>query len=353
MARQATIETEQSQPHSGRIKNHVPAQEAAGNPSPAPAPSRPLGAVEDRLRRFLQAYWLRPENAFWMTLRSAALSQCTIATPSVDLSCGDGIFAFLHGGGVFDPSFDVFASVDHLDRVRDEHVDMFDCAADTYRPTILTPPEVRFDVGTDIKRSQLDKAERLATYSRLLQHDNNTPLPLNDDEFETVYCNAAYWVENIDGFLAELARVTRPGGTIVLHVKLDSMRGYTLASHRDALGDRFLDIIGRGRMATWPSLAGRDEWESRFRKAQLTVEDTKPFVTKDHAHIWDIGLRPIAPLLIRMTDALTPETRNEIKREWVELFFDLLRPICDPEFNLTGGDAEPAELQYLLTPMKT
>ena len=27
-----------------------------------------------RLRRFLQAYWLRPENALWMALRSEVLS---------------------------------------------------------------------------------------------------------------------------------------------------------------------------------------------------------------------------------------------------------------------------------------
>ncbi len=340
MARQGIIETVPTPPRLERDKNRTPASETM----------HAVDALEDRLRRFLQAYWLRPENAFWMTLRSAALSQCTITSPSVDLSCGDGIFAFLHGGGAFDPSFDVFASVGHLDRVRDEHVDMFDCAADSYRPPIKAPPETRFDVGTDIKASQLEKAGRLSTYGRLLQHDNNTPLPLNDNEFDTVYCNAAYWIKDIDGFLAELARITRPGGAIVLHVKLDSMRGYTLASHRDTLGDRFLDIIGRGRMATWPSLAGRNEWESRFNKAHLTIEDVTPFVTKDHAHIWDIGLRPIAPLLVRMTDALTPESRADIKREWVDLFFDLLRPICDPKFNLANADAEPAELQYLLTP---
>lgn len=317
-------------------------------------PSAPLvRAVRSRdqlLQRFLQAYWLRPENAFWMVLRSEALARQPLVHPMADLSCGDGVFSFLHAGGVFDPAFDVFQSVGGLDHAGDHRADMFDHVDPGAAPAIVKAAPDTIDVGTDLKPNLLGKARQLNLYSRLLEHDHNAPLPFDDDAFETVYCNAAYWVRNIDGFLAEVGRITRAGGSIILQVKLSSMRDHTLRAHREQLGDRFLALIDRGRLDTWVTLADRATWESRFAAAGLVVRETTPFVTGTHARIWDIGLRPLAPLLVKMTRSLNPETRAAIKQEWVELFRDLLAPLCDPVFDLLPGDGEPAEMQYILTP---
>jgi SAM-dependent methyltransferase len=302
------------------------------------------------LRRFVQAYWLRPENALWMTLRSLTWSRCPLTHPSVDISCGDGVFTFLHRGGVFDPAFDVFTSVANLDRAGAVHADMFDCVTDEYQPAILSPPVDRIDVGADVKENMLARAQRLDFYRQLVKHDNNQPLPFEDGTFRTVYCNAAYWIAEIDRFLTELCRITSGDGRIILQVKLDSMLRYTLAECLPILGARFLDIIDGGRSASWPTLASRSTWESRFAAAGLSVQEATPFISPTHAHIWNVGLRPIAPLLIKMTGALTPNTRASIKREWVDLFCELLGPLCVPDLNLGGAYDEPAEIQYVLTP---
>ena len=74
------------------------------------------------------------------------------------------------------------------------------------------------------------------------------------------------------------------------------------------------------------------------------------FVTRTHAHVWDIGLRPIAPLLIDMANNLTPQTRRDIKRRWIDLFCDLLEPLSRTSFDLFGATSEPAEIQYVLRP---
>ena len=303
------------------------------------------------LRRFLQAYWLRPENALWMALRSEALSQCPMEHPSIDISCGDGVFSFLHCSGVFDPAFDVFCSVGSLDQVRDRYTDMFDCVTEAYQPAVASPPDDTIDVGTDIKKSMLAKAMRLGLHVRLVEHDNNRPLPFDDGSFQTVYCNSAYWVVQIDQFISEMKRITRPGGRIVLQVKLESMHQYTLEEYRSVLGARFLSIIDRGRTDSWPTITDRRTWEKRFTAAGLRVESVTPFVTRTHACIWDIGLRPIAPLLVKMVRSLTPETRAAIKCEWVDLFCELLEPLFDPKLNLFARQDEPAEVQYILTPM--
>lgn len=316
----------------------------------ASARSDATTAPTTRLDRFLNAYWLRPENAFWMTIRSRTLDDVPFEPPSIDLSCGDGIFTFLHLGGVLDPDFDVFGTVAHLDRVQGRHADMFDHCDAGYRPRVARRPPVIVSVGTDWKPALLAKAETLGLYERLLEHDGNRPLPLDDAAFQTVYCNAAYWLDNVEGFLREIARITRPGGRVVLQVKLDSLKRYTLERHRSVLGDTVLDIIGRGRVQSWPSLTDRRGWESRFAAAGLEIRAATPFITETHAHIWDIGLRPIAPMLVKMANGLTPQTRAGIKRDWVALFRELLTPLCRPDFSLRSRPDEPAEIQYVLEP---
>lgn len=325
--------------------------ELAPNAHPSPATGWPEPESDDLLRRYLNVYWLRPENAFWTVLRSLAWRRVPVAAPALDLSCGDGVFSFVHAGGAFGLSFDVFGSVGNLERVTSENADMFDQPAGaTYRPELTRRPAWTIDVGTDIKSSLLSKAAVLGFYGRLVPHDNNDALPFGDGEFETVYCNSAKWVKNIQPFLTEIARVTRPGGTVVLQVKLDTIGQYTLAPLRAQLGERVLEIIDRGRLATWPALASRSEWERRFRQAGLRVVEALPLATRTHAHLWDIGLRPIAPLLVRMANQLTPATRLEIKRDWIALFHELLQPVCRWDFDLFANESEPAEMQYVLHP---
>jgi len=302
----------------------------------------------EQLRLFLHAYWLRPENALWMTLRSMALDQVPWQEPAIDVSCGDGLFSFLHHGGLLDPSFDVFASLRALPGMGDARTDMFNQVDDEYRPAVLAPPGRTISTGTDLKPTLLAKAQRLSLYDSLRQHDNNRAFPFPDGTFQTVYCNAAYWVKDIGLFLRELARVIHPQGRVILQVKLTAMRNYTLEGFRDVLGDRFLRIIGRGRFETWPTLADRLEWERRFRQAGLNVLEAVPLATATHAHLWDVGLRPFAPLLVRLAEAIEPTTRQTIKTEWVELCLALLEPFCDPTVNLLPDAPEPAEIQYVL-----
>lgn len=303
------------------------------------------------LERFLNAYWLRPENAFWMTLRSRLLATIPFDTPSIDVSCGDGLFSFLHAGGALGSEFDVFASTGGLERVTGENADMFDVRDECYSPRIVQTPAWRISDGADLKLALLAKAGALDFYERLHRHDNNEPLPFEDAEFATVYCNSAYWVRAIVPFLRELARVTRDDGRIVLHVKLSAMHAFNLAAFRRQLGSRFLELIDRGRAACWPTLATRGEWESRFETAGLEIESATPLATRTHAQVWDVGLRPIAPLLVRMANSLRPDTRAAIKRDWVALLMELALPLCDPGLSLLPA-AEPAEMQYVLRPRR-
>ena len=128
------------------------------------------------------------------------------------------------------------------------------------------------------------------------------------------------------------------------------MARYTLAAHHKRLGSRVLAIIGRDRLDCWQSLADRRTWEDRFAKAGLLVERETPFITATHAHIWDIGLRPIAPMLIKRASGGTAHTRDAVKTGWVDLFMDWPTPLGDAHLNLFDGESGPAEIQYQLRP---
>lgn len=283
-----------------------------------------------------------------MTLRSLALRNAGFNNLCADICCGDGVFTFLHLGGEFDASFDVFCATGRLNRVTQDHADMFDVAAANYAPPIARPSSSAVTIGADLKPNLLAKAAALGLYRETMQLDANQPLRFADGAFDSIYCNSAYWVSNIDLFLGELARIVRAGGRIALHVKLDAMRDYTLEKLKGALGGTFLDIIARGRLACWPTMGSRSTWEKRFAAAGLKIVDATPFATRTHAHIWDIGLRPIAPLLVKMANALQADTRAAIKKDWVALLLEPSDPLCRFDLNLLDGSDEPAEIQYVL-----
>ena len=82
----------------------------------------------------------------------------------------------------------------------------------------------------------------------------------------------------------------------------------------------------------------------------MNVEQAIPLATTTHAHLWDVGLRPIAPLLVRMANGLDPVERAGIKSEWVDLFHTLATPLCSRDLDLLRSNGQPVEMQYELIP---
>jgi hypothetical protein len=140
------------------------------------------------LEQWLNVYWLRPENALWRTLNVMALEDIDFRQPSLDLSCGDGVFSFLLARGEFEREFDVYKGAGKLDEFYD-NTDIYDAAPEEYAPSINKSPEYNISVGTDWKPNLLEKADKLGFYDELIEHDNNNPLPFDDNNFNTIYTN--------------------------------------------------------------------------------------------------------------------------------------------------------------------
>lgn len=289
----------------------------------------PESLDEAVLRRFLNLYWLRPESGLQAAFKSQVFRDVEFRGPSLDISCGNGLFMFLHLGGVLDEDFDYYRSTRASEFSHDkEFVDIFDSSGEAYDVPIVQGASTAIEVGTDWKPNLLERAAKLGLYERLLEHDNNVvPLPLPEGHFKTVYSNSVHWIADPLPLMADVKRMLEPGGTAVLEVLTPYMLE-TLDRIEPVLGRDATRILDRSRRETMLGLRKPDAWTAVFRDAGLIVDDVRSiYPSSVLIDIWNIGTRPIAPLLIQMSDALTSENRSRIKREWVNIFMDLFRPL--------------------------
>jgi SAM-dependent methyltransferase len=219
-------------------------------------------------------------------------------------------------------------------------------------PVLVKQPDYRIDVALDHKEALLKKAATLGLYKKMVQHDANRTLPFENDTFKTVFSNIIYWLDNPADVFKEVARVLMPEGKAVVMLPNSSFKDYSFY-HRLFVktGDhkwKWLEKIDRGRLAENIKHAKDDsEWREIFSHAGLEVAKHTQHLSKTVIEAWDIGLRPIFPLLYKMSSKLDSQDRLEIKKEWVALFSDLLMPLCTTSWS-TDDEYPPAFHCYVL-----
>lgn len=108
-------------------------------------------------------------------------------------------------------------------------------------------------------------------------------------------------------------------------------------------------MLDRGRSEHYPSLYTESEWIDKLNTAGLKITETRPVISTLHTGMWDIGMRPISPVMIQMAKLLTTEQRIKIKQEWIDIWERLLNPVCDPMFQLEHQN-QPAEIVFIIEP---
>ena len=292
-------------------------------------------AKSEYLKQFLNIYWLRPETALWRTLDCLALQNLKFEAPIVDVGCGDGLFSFTRAGGELSPNYDVFLQTGHLEQFfkKVDIYDYFDSSVTS--PLVRRTPDYEIDLGLDHKESLLKKAKLLGCYRELKIADANRLLPVEDGRFRTVFSNILYWLEDYRVALAEFHRILDPGGCVVLVVPSEKFKEYLLyerlyLSTKDPKW-KWLHLIDRGRSENIKLCKSYKDWKSEFESVGFTVALHKGFLSKTVLQIWDVGLRPISPLLIEMANKLKSEDRKQIKEKWIAELLPLLEPLCDLE----------------------
>lgn len=307
--------------------------------------------TSNTIGEFLNVFWLRPETALWREIDVRAMRSFRFTAPALDLGCGDGIFSFVRSGGGFGPEFDAFRSLSGLDKYFD-NVDVFDSFDARVSPSVTRSPDYRIGCGFDHKHNLLKKAAQLGLYDSLKQGNANEVLPFPDESFNSVFSNIVYWLDNPPAVLGELRRVLRSGGHACLMLPNETFPEFSFYNQLFVkTGDekwRFLEKLDRGRFAdNIRHSRSRAEWELMFKNAGLRVAAHKAHLSKAVVQAWDIGFRPMFPILFRMSEAVAPDRIQEIKREWIATLRQFLEPLADLDDELSG-DKEPAFHCYIL-----
>ncbi len=211
------------------------------------------------LRRYLEAAplaWALPRSA-----EAALLAETPLAPPLLDVGCGDGLFAELS------------------DRLRGA-------------------------IGVDLGGREVRRAAHRAIYAATVQADA-ARLPFAAGSFATVVSiSALEHMTDLDRVLAELARVLRPGGRLVM-----SVPGPEIATAM--FWPRALRRLGLGWAArTYESLVNgcfhhhnlfsREDWSRRLGTFGLSVVAAHDFKSPRAAMLQDLSLpTAIVPALLR------------------------------------------------------
>ncbi len=308
-----------------------------------------IEAISKCLRTHLNVFWLRPEAAL-VSARNHLLLPLKPTGCSIDLACGDGVYEFLSSGGEFDFSFDVYSSTRPASmREFIEGVDIYSHMSEDWNPSITKAPDHTFSYGLDIKNESLARASKLGLFRELVQHDMYNPLPFEDEYFDYIYSNSAYWISAVQPLFKEIRRVLRKNGTALIEVMTTENLRYDFNNLFPEYGEEWAAILNRGRFDTIPGVRSEAEWREVFDEASLKIEEfIDPLTAADFA-IANVGLRPISPLLIKMTQALPEDLKLEIKREWVDTFHTLLLPILEKPEHLLPHRPH-IRVAYVLSP---
>lgn len=271
--------------------------------------------------QLLSYYWLRPETVLWRLRDIEVLQHIDMPGNTLDLCCGDGIYSFIRSGGELDLAYDAFVDVKDTSGFFNG-VDIYADAMDSWSSKFVTKDvNSKINVGYDWKQGLLDKANRLNLYDKLVQGDANKRLCFADQEFDTIFSNAIYWMSNIEGLLSEMNRVLNDSGKVIVSVPDHGFVNASILGKRK-LGQgkvpEYVKLLDRGRFDdNYSVVRSSEEWKGLFNKSGFKVVEHIPYLSQETISLWDFGLRPFSPFLIRMQHALKQDDLLNIKRDWV------------------------------------
>jgi len=288
-----------------------------------------------RLLEHLLMYWLRPESALWDAIAAKEISEALRNRGNIlEVGIGNGFFSYLLFGGSFSDEFDWFYSADTSEFRENGDIFDYDAGVDIGK-FICERPSQRLKYAVDHKQTLLNQATKLGFVEKLIRHDANVPLYL--DGVETIYSNILYWLNDPMGVLNYWQDMLPVGGRVIISFPnnrfYQACRSYTDKS-------RMWRLLNRGRASSVMWYMDLAEFEKKVnQETRFRIVNARTYLSNLTLKVWDIGLRPISPALIKMANAVDPSSRLEIKREWCELMLPYMQDLLqkDIESKEDGG----------------
>lgn len=296
-----------------------------------------VAVASDILEAHLNIQWLRPESALWDAIASSVLAPLSLRSPALDLGCGNGLFSFLTAGGRFSPDYDGYRNVRPNAKEGEDLHDAF--VAGPRSVWIVQQPVYRFHCALDAKPKLLRQAAALGFYGETVAADANQQLPFPDETFQTVFSNMLYWLDSPESVLRDLWRILRQEGRAVLCLPDPSFLESCLSYGWKAQGSEALRLLNRGRFESVRWTASSEELEVLAACTGFAVASDVTYLAPLTLKVWDIGLRPLAPVLLKLAGRLTDPERLAIKMEWIDALRPFLQELyeMDRDYRGLGG----------------
>ena len=300
------------------------------------------------LQELCNVYWARPENALWLSKVMQEMDKVEFNGTKLDLMCGHGIWSFIKAGGKFDYGFDCYQDVTDLKKYNDG-ADIQNYFTENYKPEIIKQPNYRMEYGLDWKENNLKKCSKLNFYDKLVQADCNYKLPLENEFFDSVFSNTVYWVDDLDNVLSEINRILKKNGKVILINYLPSINNYLSFYKNHGFSKDWINLMDRNRSVENKHIYSKKVWIDIFSKHGFELENYIPTVNQVFAHIWNIGLRPLAGLIIEMASRQKKEEYYNMKKEWVKVLTNVLEPYVSQQSFSNVNDGDEVEAIFVLT----
>jgi SAM-dependent methyltransferase len=275
----------------------------------------------------LNAYWLRPESALWDAIAAKHIGSMLHGKDNIlELGIGNGYFSFLMLGGQFKSDYDWFLNV-ALEGFWNK-ADIFNHDSNIeIEQFILRKPSTRIKVALDHKKALLNQASRLGFIDQAIVHDCNQPINL--DGFSVVYSNMLYWLKEPLSVIDNIANNLRQNGELIIAIPNEC---FFKSCQSYSKNEYLWKLINRGRAdhIIWHMKPSDFEHEIS-KRGIFEIASLQRYLSPTILKIWDIGLRPLSIPLIKMANALPPESRREIKQEWCDTLLKFAGPLIEDE----------------------
>lgn len=289
---------------------------------------------QTRLKDHLYMYWLRPEAALWDAIAAREIGAKLQGCGNIlEVGIGNGFFSYLLLGGSFTEEFDWFYSVETSGFRDNEDIFDHDSGVDVGK-YLCTRPVQRLKFAVDHKQTLLNQAASLGLADELIKVDANQAMKLNG--VDTIYSNILYWLNDPIAVLRQWQDILPVGGKVV--IAFPNERFYRVCrSYTDT--SRLWKLLNRGRASSIMWHMDIPEFEKKLLEStQYKIVSSKTYLSDLTLRIWDVGLRPLSPALIKMANSVDAATRLEIKHEWCSLMMPYLEEMLQRDMDSDPGE---------------
>lgn len=293
-------------------------------------------STSEFLEALLPHLWLRPERALVDAYQLSAVSSLfpeDLPHPSLEFGCTDGVCTFVLLGGRAKITYDDYLDVPVPSRIL-ERDDYFEVADPLTLDVVSRPARETITYGLSWKGAHVERASRLNLYGTLIQSPLNAAIPLEENSLEFVWAPNLFQVkpEDLDSAIEGLQDVLRIGGTLVTIVPDTNQRDFELLERMPSLNSSLREVLDRGISRNLTMNAKSDkEWRAKFQQHNLEVMEHKPFLPRIVGDIYQIGFRPMFPVLLKAYKSLRSLNLSEfirIKQQWIDTEFNFLEGLC-------------------------